>query len=72
VAQIAKSIVFRLKEADASFFVVASGGNRVNEKEILVLWDIAIPTRRGDWWEIVFSHIVNSLKMGDFPSEKAI
>ncbi|MFD2880739.1 YbaK/EbsC family protein [Paenibacillus rhizoplanae] len=33
VAQIAKSIVFRLKEIDSPLLVIASGINRVNEKE---------------------------------------
>ncbi|WP_152395956.1 YbaK/EbsC family protein [Paenibacillus guangzhouensis] len=34
VAQIAKSIIFRLKGADKPVLVVASGANRVNEKRI--------------------------------------
>jgi prolyl-tRNA editing enzyme YbaK/EbsC (Cys-tRNA(Pro) deacylase) len=34
VAQIAKSIVFRLKNADSPLLVVASGVNRVNEKQL--------------------------------------
>lgn len=34
VAQIAKSIVFRLKHADEPLLVVASGVNRVNEKAV--------------------------------------
>jgi prolyl-tRNA editing enzyme YbaK/EbsC (Cys-tRNA(Pro) deacylase) len=34
VAQIAKSIVFRLKNADSPLLVVASGMNRVNEKQL--------------------------------------
>jgi len=34
VAQIAKSIIFRMKEADKPLLVVASGINRVNEKRI--------------------------------------
>lgn len=33
-AQIAKSIVFRRKRADAPLLVVASGANRVNEKKL--------------------------------------
>lgn len=34
VAQIAKSIIFRLKHADSPLLVVASGANRVNEKHL--------------------------------------
>ncbi|MDF2726129.1 MAG: rane protein [Paenibacillus sp.] len=34
VAQIAKSIIFRLAGSDKPLLVVASGGNRVNEKQI--------------------------------------
>lgn len=34
VAQIAKSIIFRLKDANKPLLVVASGANRVNEKQI--------------------------------------
>ncbi|WP_044639916.1 YbaK/EbsC family protein [Risungbinella massiliensis] len=34
VAQIAKSIIFRLKHANKPLLVVASGANRVNEKQI--------------------------------------
>ncbi|WP_282936847.1 YbaK/EbsC family protein [Paenibacillus sp. RC67] len=34
VAQIAKSIIFRLKSSDEPLLVVASGVNRVNEKHI--------------------------------------
>ncbi|MFD3763329.1 MULTISPECIES: YbaK/EbsC family protein [Paenibacillus] len=34
VAQIAKSIVFRLKESDSPLLVIASGINLVNEKKI--------------------------------------
>lgn len=34
VAQIAKSIVFRLKESDSPLLVIASGINRVNEKKV--------------------------------------
>lgn len=34
VAQIAKSIIFRMKESDQPLLVVASGINRVNEKRI--------------------------------------
>ncbi|MFE5321959.1 YbaK/EbsC family protein [Paenibacillus sp. NPDC056579] len=34
VAQIAKSIIFRLEQADQPLLVVASGVNRVNEKRI--------------------------------------
>lgn len=39
VAQIAKSIVFRLKESDSPLLVIASGINRVNEKKIAVALD---------------------------------
>lgn len=34
VAQIAKSIIFRMKESDKPLLVVASGINRVNEKRV--------------------------------------
>ncbi|MBN2981030.1 YbaK/EbsC family protein [Cohnella algarum] len=34
VAQIAKSIIFRMKESDKPLLVVASGVNRVNEKRV--------------------------------------
>lgn len=34
VSQIAKSIIFRIKEQDAPLLVIASGTNRVNEKKI--------------------------------------
>ncbi|RIV20950.1 YbaK/EbsC family protein [Alicyclobacillaceae bacterium I2511] len=34
VAQIAKSIIFRLKHTDSPLLVVASGINRVNEKQL--------------------------------------
>jgi prolyl-tRNA editing enzyme YbaK/EbsC (Cys-tRNA(Pro) deacylase) len=34
VAQIAKSIIFRLKSTDSPLLVVASGVNRVNEKKL--------------------------------------
>src|SRR5699024_3302592 len=34
VAQIAKSIIFRLKQSGETLLVVASGTNRVNEQEI--------------------------------------
>ncbi len=36
VAQIAKSIIFRLQDADAPLLVVACGSNRVNEKELSI------------------------------------
>ncbi|WP_028548006.1 YbaK/EbsC family protein [Paenibacillus sp. UNC451MF] len=39
VAQIAKSIIFRLKGSDKPLLVVASGVNRVNEKQIASLID---------------------------------
>jgi prolyl-tRNA editing enzyme YbaK/EbsC (Cys-tRNA(Pro) deacylase) len=34
IAQIAKSIIFRIKESDKPVLVVASGINRVNEKRV--------------------------------------
>lgn len=34
VAQIAKSIIFRLKHTDSPLLVIASGANRVNEKHL--------------------------------------
>lgn len=34
VAQIAKSIIFRLKESEEALLVIASGVNRINEKQI--------------------------------------
>jgi len=34
IAQIAKSIVFRLKESDEPLLVVASGVNRINDKRV--------------------------------------
>ncbi|SHE11712.1 Cys-tRNA(Pro)/Cys-tRNA(Cys) deacylase ybaK [Chlamydia abortus] len=34
VSQIAKSLIFRLKHSDRALLVVASGGNRVNEKSL--------------------------------------
>ena len=34
VAQIAKSIVFRLKESDNALLVIASGSNRINEEHL--------------------------------------
>ena len=34
VSQIAKSLIFRLKHTDSPLLVVASGGNRVNEKHL--------------------------------------
>lgn len=34
VAQIAKSIVFKLKESDNALLVIASGSNRINEKHL--------------------------------------
>lgn len=34
VSQIAKSLIFRLKNTDSPLLVVASGGNRVNEKHL--------------------------------------
>jgi len=37
VAQIAKSIVFRAKTSDRPVLVIASGGNRVDEKKVAAL-----------------------------------
>jgi prolyl-tRNA editing enzyme YbaK/EbsC (Cys-tRNA(Pro) deacylase) len=34
IAQIAKSIIFRLKKMDKPLLVIASGANRINEKKI--------------------------------------
>lgn len=34
VAQIAKSIVFKLREADQALLVIASGSNRIHEKRV--------------------------------------